>query len=692
MVFVVVKFDQRFPSSFDSAPQFFGDLFATTLPNFLKVAVLHFKSTLLLAILAVGSAAWGARLCPVSLLEKLDRAGQFILSLVLGYMIVSLVTFTLGFLGFLSAPILYSFLFFFAASGYSVSKERVNAWLIEARAALPGALFQSPAHLLLAAFCAIAFLMAFVPELFYDSLVYHLGLPQMYVNEGRIIDTPHVYFSRGPMLIHMLYVLSLGIDTSSLAKLINWSLTMSGLGAIFVACRLLGWRKSAVWAALLVISMPVVQMNVWSTAIDAGMSVFFLLSTIVLILWFQNPDQLSWLCVAGLLAGAAFASKYTGAVTVIVLSVAAFVLMIKKLPLPQIAKGMAGFALFACLIASPWLIRNRIWTGNPFYPILSSVFESRHMNLEKMEGEKRVTQQGRLRSVKDYLVYPWEHTFHDLSTFNFIGPLTLSVLPVVLFLFYRRTAEAQIFAAIVASYFIFSLLFAGDIRYLLSGFFMLSVLLAGGIDVATELKASLMWVMKSIFVVCVLYHGGWILSTIQGLYHPADVLNGMQSRSDFSATMHNGLNLYPWNVMEKDIRALPEPCRVYMLGNEQVFGFPKRFWYSSCHDDTPIVLWANESANGDALFEKMKAQGFTHLLLDAPEAIRLKGYELFAWAGNGRNVFVDFAEKHLNLIQVRQIQGMNAVFLFEIKDQVGQPQPYGVFDQYFGEVLNLKPQ
>ncbi len=83
--------------------------------------------------------------------------------------------------------------------------------------------------------------------------------------------------------------------------------------------------------------------------------------------------------------------------------------------------------------------------------------------------------------------------------------------------------------------------------------------------------------------------------------------------------MHDGLNLCPWNVMTKDLEALPDSVRIYILGNEQVFGFPKRFWYSSCHDDTPLVLWANSSATADDLFQKMTREKFTHILINAPE-------------------------------------------------------------------------
>ena len=178
---------------------------------------------------------------------------------------------------------------------------------------------------------------------------------------------------------------------------------------------------------------------------------------------------------------------------------------------------------------------------------------------------------------------------------------------------------------------------------------------------------------------------------MQGLYHPVPLLTGAVSRSDYSATMHDGLNLWPWNVMDKELRQLPDSSRVYILGNEQVFGFPKRFWYSSVHDDTPLVLWANESANESELLDKLKKEKFTHLLLNAPEAIRLRSYHLFDWTESGKKVFVDFSNKHLQLVDVKPIANYpNSLFLFEIKDAVDRPSPLGDFGAYFANVLNFK--
>jgi len=143
--------------------------------------------------------------------------------------------------------------------------------------------------------------------------------------------------------------------------------------------------------------------------------------------------------------------------------------------------------------------------------------------------------------------------------------------------------------------------------------------------------------------------------------------------------------------MDAELRALPDSARVYILGNEQVFGFPKRFVYSSVHDDTPLVIWANESSSADQLLEKLKSEKLTHILINAPESVRLKNYKLYEWTPAGRRVFIDFANHHLHLALTKPIARYdNSLFLFEIQDTLAAREPIGNFGEFFRDVMNFK--
>src|ERR1044071_5096078 len=62
------------------------------------------------------------------------------------------------------------------------------------------------------------FVMAFVPELFYDALVYHLGVPNFYLHEGRLAAL-NLMHSKFPFTVQMLYVIGLGLKDEMVTNL-----------------------------------------------------------------------------------------------------------------------------------------------------------------------------------------------------------------------------------------------------------------------------------------------------------------------------------------------------------------------------------------------------------------------------------------------------------------------------------------
>ena len=692
ILFVAFKFEQKFPLYSEPAFQFFGQWFDFSLFPFLKASFGYAKSLFFFALVLVGAFSWGFVLTSKIIEETVAVPARAVLSLLTGLMMLSLLVTAMGFIGLLKFPVLFALLAVFSGGGFFLSSRWWSVLGEEWKLFKWTDLIDSPAKCLLLFLCAFAFMMAFTPELFYDALVYHVGLPQMYINEGRILDTPHVYFSRSPMLMHMLYVLSVGLDGDTLAKLINWLFLMAGVGSAFVLCERLGWKKAAPWAALVYLAVPIVQMNVWSTAVDASMGGVFAMATYSLLEWRRSDKKLAWAALTGLFAGAVFAIKYPGVMVTALMGAALFLSAVNRIKDRAVFLSLVIYGLMAGVMVSPWLVRNYVWTGNPVYPILSSVFESRNINAEKMKNEKNATKASKPASLKELVAYPWTQTMKEMSNFNFVGPMMLGLLPVLLLLPFKAP-DVRVFFLIVMGYFVMELQVLGQFRYIMPGFLLLGVLMAGGLSSVSKIIPVGGIFLKTAVIFIALYQAVWIVGSAQGRYLPVPLLLGKQPRADYSATMHNGLNLWPWNAMEEDLKKLPEPCRVYILGNEQVFGFPKRFWYSSVHDWVPLVLWSNESRDAEELYAKMKSQGFTHILMNIPETMRLEGYNLFPWHGAGRKNFVDFANRHLTLVNVKPIAGYeNSLLLFMLTDRVDRPHAFGDFGTYFQNVFNLKPQ
>ncbi|MEK7689866.1 MAG: hypothetical protein AAB425_02475, partial [Bdellovibrionota bacterium] len=109
---------------------------------------------------------------------------------------------------------------------------------------------------LLGSFLVLNFMSALGPEYFYDSLVYHLAMPKLYLLHKQIIPTPSMIYSGVPFATEMLYGLSLSLGTETLAKLIHYGFGVAIAGAIYSWCQKFINRKAALLATLLFYSAP----------------------------------------------------------------------------------------------------------------------------------------------------------------------------------------------------------------------------------------------------------------------------------------------------------------------------------------------------------------------------------------------------------------------------------------------------
>ena len=62
----------------------------------------------------------------------------------------------------------------------------------------------------------------FSPEIFYDSLVYHLALPQEYLRVGRLHAPDGIIYSHFPQNGEMLFTLALQLGSDLLAQMFVW--------------------------------------------------------------------------------------------------------------------------------------------------------------------------------------------------------------------------------------------------------------------------------------------------------------------------------------------------------------------------------------------------------------------------------------------------------------------------------------
>ena len=232
--------------------------------------------------------------------------------------------------------------------------------------------------LLLIGIVVVLALLAAVPPTSRDALIQHLQIPKLFLLHGGIYEIPDLVFSYYPMNLDLLYMGALFLGSDILAKYIHATFA---LATAFLLFRYLNKRISTAYAclgALFFLSIPIIVKLSITVYVDLGL-IFFSTASILLLFHWLEKQQTRYLLLAGICCGLALGTKYNGLLILFLLTLFIPLLSIRTTGATGRATlGAAGsailFLLCALLAASPWLIRNSIWTGNPIYPLYDSFF------------------------------------------------------------------------------------------------------------------------------------------------------------------------------------------------------------------------------------------------------------------------------------------------------------------------------
>ncbi|MDP8245568.1 MAG: hypothetical protein P9L94_15895 [Candidatus Hinthialibacter antarcticus] len=245
---------------------------------------------------------------------------------------------------------------------------------------LPRLVRLSPvAAILVGLFLLTYMVAACVPEREVDSLWYHLFVPQFYLNHGgQIQEVPFNLPSHYPMNAHLHYAVTLMLGNDTSAKfftLFHFVPLLIGLAG--AAKRYAGkqWMLPVcvVLLACVHYKLPV-MVNVYRP-----LQLSLLLSTLLLLYHFESGRKAPFY-LAALFCGMALGTKFTAIFFVfgaqIVFMILRWALQKRTHTLSRL-KAITIYSLIAWAMASPWLVKSYIYTGNPFFPALSGVFNTK---------------------------------------------------------------------------------------------------------------------------------------------------------------------------------------------------------------------------------------------------------------------------------------------------------------------------
>src|SRR5579864_1861706 len=242
-----------------------------------------------------------------SLSLRLYREEEHALAFVVGAACLSLLTFILCALG-----IAYRGVFLFAgitvlAVAVIRGAHRPNGDSFPALPTFWKWLFRS----VFAIYCVLYFFHAMAPEMSPDGSGYHLGMVARYLRAHgfeRITTNLYANLSQG---IEMLFLFAFAFGRHSSAALTHFTFLLTLTSAMLCYGRRFGFPVAGVCGALLVFLSPVVGLDGSVAYNDVATACIIFTVFYMVHLWASDASNSAFLAPLGLVAGFAYAAKYT---------------------------------------------------------------------------------------------------------------------------------------------------------------------------------------------------------------------------------------------------------------------------------------------------------------------------------------------------------------------------------------------
>jgi hypothetical protein len=543
-----------------------------------------------------------------------------------GLSVVSLVGALLGFAGLFHAPLLVGLLF----SGALADPRRLLRFGHELAAAASNLRPRSAVDWVLTAGVGLVgfatLIGAGLPEVFFDSLIYQLGLPAQWLVAGRLFIEPSMVQSAWPASVGVLFACHLAAGGTLAAQLFAWwGLPASAVAVVLLARRLGAPRRSSVGVlgALVLVSVPGLGIASTMVAIDQGLLLLAAVALLALAVH-RRTGSLAPVVLAALAVGTMVAAKYTA----LYFLVAAVVLL--SLPpwrggLVAAARRAILFAVLALALASPWYLRSFVVMGNPVHPAFSSQLGG---DADAIHAERRLAQErtsfersprGALRALtvqlRDAGGLGWG------AELGWLLPLVLVVLVVSAF---PRSPLAPLRAWLLLSAVVWLLWFSlqPGARYLFPVYPIAAIGIGWLLHLALRTCAALRGSVLLLLAIAVslnLRQVAVIVSSLHaGARSPAAVWSALVERD-----AHLDRVLDYWSAADWLNRTTPPDARILLLGETRVLYFERSLVFSSAYDRHVVQRWMEDTSSPDELLARLRAEGVTHVLINWFEVERL---------------------------------------------------------------------
>ena len=372
------------------------------------------------------------------------RLERFVFAVPLGLGVAGLMLLPVGLLGFYRVPVFIAVLLPGVGGAALLVRD-----LLRGKGDTPAAPRPPVALLCAAALAAIggcALIAALAPPsgLEWDALSYHLAGPKTYGREGRIFYIPYDHHTNFPFLLQLIYGLMLGLGSMGGAKACHWLCGVLLTASVYTFARrhfgLARGHRLGLFAAVVVASTPIVIWEATVAYVDLATTLFTWLALYALLNASTvsgvapDPDgetpvgtvgmetSVRWLVLSAVLMGFALGTKFTVLAFwgMLLVGVGGWHFALTRRWAKETIPHAAIWAGVSLVIGAPWYIKTWLYTGNPVYPFLYSVFGGRYWNAENAAQYTRdQATLGLAKTPVNLLLDPWQATMlPDAATFT----------------------------------------------------------------------------------------------------------------------------------------------------------------------------------------------------------------------------------------------------------------------------------
>jgi len=513
--------------------------------------------------------------------------------------------------------------------------------------ALAGA---GPSRLALVGYGALAaFLicMALAPPSDWDSLMYHLQIPTIWLREGKILVPDANDHTALIGLAQLLYLPLLAVRSLAAPAVLSAALTLLLGWSGFAICTRF-WKPPAQNYVLATLwGSPAIILVGLTARVDVTLTLFTLLAHYALLMaWLDRPGT-RWLELGAVLIGFAFGVKYHGGVYAIGLLPLILLACVRRSG--SVAKAwrpLLHFGLLVGLAVSPWLLKNWFLFHAPFYPFLAqprppewlaSIPASVSPATALDPRVREILQEARVPfNLADAFFAPGRLSVEGEARLYFLCPALL-LLPLWLFSPRDRALNGLGGPAILYLLFLVATYPETNARYLLPGVVPLTIVATVlAVRFTERLKPRLRMFARSSLVLVSVFPALLTMSVWSSSTRAISHLVGATSANVYLRTHFQFPVRSHERLVEFAERSVPDDSRILMLFDARGF-----YLRSRVIEDTRLTNWAllasklrpGQCLGGSGITHVFAAGGTARYYESRgvqPEVIRWDQFERFA--------------------------------------------------------------